>query len=110
MKKRKLLTAFAAGCMMLLATSCGSSEDSVAIFEGETYNYDIVCAMQMNADVAASITTLTNTLEESCGSAPNLVYETDIENPDKTAEILIGQLNREECKLPELKDQEANAS
>lgn len=107
MKKRNLLTALAAGCMMLLATSCGNTEASVVLFEEDAYNYDIVCSMQMNADEAAAITTLTTALEEACGSAPNLVYETDVKNSNKTAEILIGQLDREECKIPVLNEQEA---
>lgn len=107
MKKRNLLTAFAAGCMMLLATSCGTSEDSVVIYSEDAYNYEIVCSMQMGVDEATSISTLTDTLKDSCGSAPSLVYEADVKEPSKTAEILIGQLNRDECKIPKLEDQEA---
>ena len=91
--------------MILFATSCGKSDESLVLYSEEAYNYKLVCSTQISAEEANAITEFTDLLEDKCGVEPTLEYDSD-EDTDNTPEILIGRLDRSESKIPELKEQE----
>lgn len=103
--KRILPAAFLACGMMLFATSCGTSDKSVVLYSEDAYQYKIVCSTKISAEEASAITDFTDLLEDKCGQAPTLEYDS-VEDTDKIPEILIGRLERIESALPELKEQE----
>lgn len=103
--KRILPIAFMACGMMIFATSCKTTDDSLVLFQENEYQYKLVCSTQISAEEASSITELTDLLEDECGVEPTLEYDLE-EDADNIKEILIGRLERSECSIPELKEQE----
>ena len=88
MKQKHLITILVAFCMLLLITACGQTED-ILLFSEETYQYDVICSVQVSMQEAAVITQFTEEMEKLCGTTPTLVYDIQQEQSEKS-KIIIG--------------------
>lgn len=112
MKEKKKLSKIASFAVLLVLcmciavlTSCGiGGSSSLVLFEEEAYNYTLVYSSQREKWENASIVKLYEGLEKLCGTAPELLADNEVEEPEKTKEILIGSTSRSESALPELGD------
>lgn len=101
--RRLLFAALPILCMTMLLTACGEApeeEASPALFEGETYNYKLVYALQRADWEDAAIVKLYDGLEDLTGVEPEMVADSELEDTEGSREILIGSTNRPESALP----------
>ena len=92
-------------CMTVLV-SCANSEELV-LYEKEAYNYTLVYGADREDWEQDAIVKIYEGLEKMCGTAPELLADTELEDSEKTKEILIGSTNRKESLLPELDGKDA---
>ena len=91
-------------CMTIL-TSCKAGDGSdVVLFEEEGYKYTLVYGSDREDWESDAIVKIYEGLEKMCGVAPELLADNEVEEPEKTKEILIGSAQRDENSLPELGD------
>ena len=88
---------------MFILTACGAGEGkSLVLFEGENYNYTLVYGSQREDWENSAIVEIYEALTKECGTEPELLSYTELEDSKSTKQILIGSTNRSESALPEL--------
>ena len=103
MLRRLRFAALPALCMTMLLTACGKGQnDSLVLFEEDTYNYRLVYSLQREEWEDTAVVKLYEGLEDLCGVAPELVADTVADESDDVCEILIGSTNREVSNMPDL--------
>lgn len=110
MKKKKklgkiisLAVLLVLGMSATILTSCGTgSGSSLVLFEEEAYKYTLVYGSQREDWEQDAIVRLYEGFEKLCGTAPELLADNEVEEPEKTKEILIGSTERSQSLLPEL--------
>ena len=89
--------------LALLFTACGNEQnDSLVLFEKETYNYKLIYSLEREDWEDKAIVEVYDGLEKLCGVAPELAADSETEETEESREILIGATNRTESQLPEL--------
>lgn len=103
MLRRLRFAALPALCMTMLLTACGKGQnDSLVLFEKDTYNYRLVYSLQREEWEDTAVVKLYEGLEDLCGVAPELVADTVADESDDVCEILVGSTNREVSNMPDL--------
>lgn len=93
-------------CMAILTSCKADNGSSFVLFEKEEYQYRLVYGADREDWESDAIVRIYEGLEKMCGTAPELLADTEVDEPENTKEILIGSTQRSQSLLPELKDKD----